>query len=132
MRSSRRRQLVTLALLGTSTGLLAAGNVAPPFDRAYPEHVREGLLTPPALRFSRRMVPLTNSGPGSGANEARPTFIAADSMRGLSDVETVAEVARRKGCPRYYWMTQENNARARALYDKVARWNGFIRYDYTL
>ncbi|MBL8838271.1 MAG: GNAT family N-acetyltransferase [Alphaproteobacteria bacterium] len=47
-------------------------------------------------------------------------------------IEAVAEVARRKGCPRYYWMTQEDNARARALYDKVARWNGFIRYDYTL
>jgi len=28
--------------------------------------------------------------------------------------------------------TQEDNARARLLYDKVARFNGFIRYDYPL
>ena len=47
-------------------------------------------------------------------------------------IEAVAEIARKHGCPRYYLQTQENNARACALYDKVARWNGFIRYDYPL
>jgi hypothetical protein len=30
------------------------------------------------------------------------------------------------------WTTQEDNHRARLLYDKVARLNGFIRYDYAL
>ena len=33
---------------------------------------------------------------------------------------------------RYYWHTQEDNARARVLYDKVARFSGFIRYAYPL
>jgi len=33
---------------------------------------------------------------------------------------------------RYYWHTQEDNIRARVLYDKVARYNGFIRYVYPL
>ena len=31
-----------------------------------------------------------------------------------------------------YWHTQESNARARVLYDKVARFTGFIRYAYRL
>jgi GNAT superfamily N-acetyltransferase len=47
-------------------------------------------------------------------------------------IERVAEVAREHGADRLYWTTQENNARARALYDKVARFNGFVRYDYPL
>lgn len=33
---------------------------------------------------------------------------------------------------RFYWHTQESNARARLLYDQVARFTGFIRYGYPL
>ena len=47
-------------------------------------------------------------------------------------IDAVAEVARRRGAVRYYWQTKQDNTRARALYDKVARFRGFIRYDYTL
>lgn len=47
-------------------------------------------------------------------------------------IERVAEVARIRGATRLYWHTQEDNARARLLYDKVARFNGFIRYEYPL
>jgi GNAT superfamily N-acetyltransferase len=47
-------------------------------------------------------------------------------------IERVAEMARSRGASRLYWTTQEDNARARLLYDKVARFNGFIRYDYPL
>jgi GNAT superfamily N-acetyltransferase len=47
-------------------------------------------------------------------------------------IERVAEMARSRGATRLYWTTQEDNARARLLYDKVARFNGFIRYDYQL
>jgi hypothetical protein len=36
------------------------------------------------------------------------------------------------GAARYYWQTKQDNARARALYDKLARFRGFIRYDYSL
>ncbi len=45
-------------------------------------------------------------------------------------IDRIGEIARARGCPRYYWMTEENNARARTLYDKVAAYKGFIRYDY--
>jgi GNAT superfamily N-acetyltransferase len=47
-------------------------------------------------------------------------------------IEAVAAAARSRGCPRYYWLTKQDNARARLLYDKVARFAGFIRYDYAL
>jgi GNAT superfamily N-acetyltransferase len=47
-------------------------------------------------------------------------------------IERVAEVARDRGAARLYWTTKQDNARARSLYDKVARFHGFIRYDYPL
>ena len=47
-------------------------------------------------------------------------------------IEAVAAVARERRVARYYWMTQDHNATARALYDKVARHHGFIRYEYPL
>ena len=47
-------------------------------------------------------------------------------------IEAVAHRARQRGCQRYYWLTQKHNIRARGLYDKVARFAGFIRYDYPL
>ena len=47
-------------------------------------------------------------------------------------IEAVAAAARSRGCPRYYWQTKQDNTRARALYDKVARFAGFIRYDYPM
>jgi GNAT superfamily N-acetyltransferase len=47
-------------------------------------------------------------------------------------IEAVAKVARARGAEKLYWLTQDHNAVARELYDKVARFNGFIRYDYPL
>ena len=47
-------------------------------------------------------------------------------------IEAVADKARSRGCARYYWLTKQDNVRARGLYDKVARFAGFIRYDYPL
>jgi GNAT superfamily N-acetyltransferase len=44
----------------------------------------------------------------------------------------VAEAARERGCFRLYWTTKEDNLKARRLYDLVARFSGFIRYDYPL
>ena len=47
-------------------------------------------------------------------------------------IEGVAAAARERGADRFYWHTQESNARARVLYDKVARFTGFISYTYPL
>ena len=51
---------------------------------------------------------------------------------GKALIERVAAVARERGCLRLYWTTKQDNARARHLYDYIARFNGFIRYDYAL
>ena len=47
-------------------------------------------------------------------------------------IEAVAAAARQQGAQRYYWLTQADNATARALYDRVAEHRGFIRYDHPL
>lgn len=51
---------------------------------------------------------------------------------GRALIEGVAAAARDRGADRYYWHTQADNAQARVLYDKVARFSGFIRYAYPL
>jgi GNAT superfamily N-acetyltransferase len=47
-------------------------------------------------------------------------------------IERVADAARDRGASSLYWHTQEQNERARVLYDKVASFKGFIRYQYPL
>jgi GNAT superfamily N-acetyltransferase len=47
-------------------------------------------------------------------------------------IEAVARAAREAQAERCYWLTQEDNKVARALYDKVAKFNGFLRYDVVL
>jgi len=63
---------------------------------------------------------------------ARPSSSMSRSAKETLSSVRVAEAARERGATRYYWHTQEDNARARVLYDKVARFNGFIRYVYPL
>ena len=60
------------------------------------------------------------------AKEARGKGVA----RAL--IEAVAREAHARAAGRYYWLTQEQNTTARMLYDKVAKYNGFIRYDFPL
>jgi GNAT superfamily N-acetyltransferase len=58
-------------------------------------------------------------------------FTSEDSRgRGVATelIETVARVARAHGSSRLYWQTHETNARARALYDRIAERSGFIIY----
>ena len=62
-------------------------------------------------------------------------FVAPDARgRGVARalIEAVAHAAREAQAERYYWLTQEHNKVARALYDKVAKFNGFLRYDFFL
>lgn len=47
-------------------------------------------------------------------------------------IEAVAVVSKDAGASRLYWQTKESNATARMLYDKVGKFNGFIRYDYPM
>ena len=59
-----------------------------------------------------------------------PTFRRGGIGRTL--IEAIAAAARDRGCHRLYWTTKEDNTAARSLYDRIARFNGFIRYDYPL
>ncbi|WML44531.1 GNAT family N-acetyltransferase [Neobacillus sp. PS3-40] len=47
-------------------------------------------------------------------------------------IERVAQEAREHNASKLYWQTRQDNATARALYDKIAFHKGFIRYDYPL
>ena len=60
------------------------------------------------------------------ANEARGRGVAT------ALIEAVAEAARARGAAKYYWMTKADNRTARALYDRVARFKGFLRYDHPM
>jgi len=51
---------------------------------------------------------------------------------GAALIRAVADAAVRQGAAKLYWLTQEDNTTARGLYDRVAKFNGFIRYDYPL
>jgi GNAT superfamily N-acetyltransferase len=59
-------------------------------------------------------------------------LFVAEEARGLglgrALIEAVYEAARNVGASRVYWLTQESNKTARALYDKLAERSGFIQY----
>jgi len=58
-------------------------------------------------------------------------FVAEDARGkgvGRALIEAVYKAAREAGASRVHWLTQEGNAEARALYDKLADRSGFIQY----
>ena len=58
-------------------------------------------------------------------------FVAEEARKlgiGRALIAAVEREARAAGASRIYWLTQEGNANARALYDKVADRSGFIQY----
>jgi len=50
------------------------------------------------------------------------------SGAGRALIEAVLERARSAGWDKVYWHTREDNARARALYDSLAKADDFVRY----
>ncbi|MEM1383287.1 MAG: GNAT family N-acetyltransferase [Pseudomonadota bacterium] len=58
-------------------------------------------------------------------------FVAPESRgtgAGRALIEAVYTEADRRGCPSVYWLTQDFNATARQLYDRVAGLTPFIKY----
>jgi len=47
-------------------------------------------------------------------------------------IAQVAAAAGARGATRLYWLTHHTNTRARRLYDRVAQYHGFVRYDHAL
>jgi GNAT superfamily N-acetyltransferase len=62
-------------------------------------------------------------------------FVAEDA-RGLGAgralIEALAALGRREKWLRIYWMTKKDNARARALYDRLTPATDWVRYDMPL
>ncbi|HEX4683986.1 MAG TPA: GNAT family N-acetyltransferase [Gemmatimonadaceae bacterium] len=60
-------------------------------------------------------------------------LFVAESLRGSgvgrAMIAQVEQIARNRGACRVYWLTKHDNERARRLYDKVATYSGFIRYE---
>ncbi len=48
---------------------------------------------------------------------------------GRALIEAVYAAADAAGVPRVYWLTQDNNATARRLYDRIAKLSPFVKYD---
>lgn len=62
-------------------------------------------------------------------------FVAPEARgagAGRALIAAVAAAARERGCERLYWHTHELNVNARRLYDALASYNGFIRYEMEL
>ena len=62
-------------------------------------------------------------------------FVAADVRGGGVGRALIAHVrddAARAGAAKVYWLTQESNATARTLYDRVADLSGFVHYQIEL
>jgi GNAT superfamily N-acetyltransferase len=53
---------------------------------------------------------------------------ARGSGVGAALIDAVRQAAEQRGVTNVYWMTQETNATARRLYDRVANNTGFIKY----
>ncbi len=47
-------------------------------------------------------------------------------------ISHVVDAAQRRGAFRLYWSTKVDNTTARGLYDKLATYDGFIRYDIVI
>jgi GNAT superfamily N-acetyltransferase len=75
---------------------------------------------------------LFHANPWSSGSCYLQDLFVAEAARGRGAaralIEHVAQVARDRGAERLYWHTKQDNARARALYDKVATFRGFISY----
>jgi GNAT superfamily N-acetyltransferase len=94
-----------------------------------------------ALRRDGRMVGLVHYLFHAHAWSTQPACYLQDlfvdpAVRGTGGgrqlIEAVAGAARAHGATRLYWMTQNDNATARLLYDRLAKHTGYVKYDYTL
>jgi GNAT superfamily N-acetyltransferase len=59
-----------------------------------------------------------------------PTARGAGAGRAL--IAHVRDWAAARGCAKVYWLTRNDNATARALYDRVAEDTGFVHYEIAL
>lgn len=118
----------------------AIPTTAAEFDAAWRRIVETGTVHGLGARWDGQLVGIAHFFPHystwAGSVYYLQDLFTAPEARGKGVaralIDEIAHQARQTGAQRFYWMTQENNATARLLYEKIAKYNGFIRYDYAL
>lgn len=117
--------------------------VLPPeqFDHTWRRLMGDKVLHGRALRHEGRLVGFTHFLFHESAWTLQPVVYLQDlfvdpATRGTGGgrklIEAVGDAARQVGAIRMYWLTQQDNVVARQLYDRLAKYSGFIRYEYPL
>ena len=111
------------------------------FDRTWSRLLQDSELHGLAARIDGQVVGLTHFLFHDSTWTLTPVcylqdlYVDADARgQGIARklIEAVARRARAAASTRMYWLTQDDNATARLLYDRLAKHTGFIRYEYPL